>query len=159
MSTMNTGGMPFVNSFVKSVYDIMASILDVELSAETSTLLMEKDYPSFVTGMMIMHGEKDLILTLTFSKEAAADVVVSLLDTKYNKLEEEDVYDAIMEVTNMVAGRLKTATLLLGYNQQLTTPLVFVGPRHFLGAKSRPSGINKRMTYKKFQMLASVYFL
>lgn len=159
MSTMNTGGMPFVNSFVKSVYDIMASILDVELSAETSTLLMEKDYPSFVTGMMIMHGEKDLILTLTFSKEAAADVVVSLLDTKYNKLEEEEVYDAIMEVTNMVAGRLKTATLLLGYNQQLTTPLVFVGPRHFLGAKSRPSGINKRMTYKKFQMLASVYFL
>lgn len=159
MSTVNTGGMAFANSFIKSVQDIMNSTVDVELVAENATVFMEKDYPSFVTGMMIMHGERDLILTLTFSKEAAADVVVSLLDAKYNKLEEEEVYDAIMEVTNMVAGRLKTATLKLGYNQQLTTPLVLVGSRHFMGAKSRPAGVNKRMTDKKFQILASVYFL
>lgn len=159
MSTINTGGMVFINNFVKSVQDIMNSTMNVELVAENATVLMEKDYPSFVTGMMIMHGERDLILSLTFSKEAAADVVVSLLDVKYNKLEEEEVYDAIMEITNMVAGRLKTATIELGYNQQLTTPLIFVGPRHFMGAKARPTGINKQMTDKKFQMLASVYFL
>ena len=159
LSLMNTGGTVFENSFVKSVQDIINSILDVNLESENASVLMEKAYPSFVTGLMIMHGERDLILSLTFSKEAAADIVVSLLDVKYNKLEEDEVYDAIMEVTNMVSGRMKTATLDLGYNQQLTTPLFFVGSRHFFGAKSRPTGISKRFTDRKFQMLASVYFL
>lgn len=159
MSAINTCGLEFINNFIQSVQDIMSATINVDLVAENATILMEKAYPSFITGMMIMHGERDLILTLTFSKEAAADVVVALLGTKYNKLKEEEVYDAIMEVTNMVAGRLKTGTLTLGYNQQLTTPLIFVGPRHFMNAKARPTGINKRMVDKKFQILASVYFL
>lgn len=159
MSKENINGVAFGNSFIKSVQDIMSSTLNVNLKADNSSALMEKTYPSFVTGMMILHGDRDLILTLTFSKEAAADVVVSLLDAKYNELKEDDVYDAVMEITNMVAGKLKTATLNLGYNQQLTTPLVFVGSRHFLGAKSRPNGVTKRFTDRKYQILASVYFL
>jgi len=158
-NSAGTGGLMFSNSFVRVVQEIMNATVDVVLTAENANEAIERAYPSFVTGMMILHGERDMVLTLTFSKEAAADVVVAMLGTKYNQLIETDVYDAIMEITNMIAGRLKTATLNLGTSYQLTTPLIFVGPRHFLGAKARPAGIVKRFTDKKFEILASVYFL
>ena len=158
-NSVGTNGLVFNNNFVKVIQDIMHATANLSLTAETANAEAERAYPSFVTGMMILHGERDLVLTLTFSKTAAADVVVSLLGINYNQLVETEVYDAIMEVTNMVAGRLKTATISLGSSFQLTTPIVIVGPNHFFGPQSRPKGIVKKFTDKRFEMLAGIYFL
>lgn len=149
----------FANNFVRVVQEIMNATADLALIADNGNEEIERSYPSFLTGMMVMHGDRDLILTLTFSKEAAADIVVSLLGVKYNQIVETDVYDTVMETTNMIAGRLKTACLNMGANYQMTTPLVFVGKDHFLGAKARPAGITKRFKDKQFEMIASVFFL
>lgn len=158
-NTVGPKGLVFASSFVRVVQEIMNASADLALVADNANEEIERTYPSFLTGMMVLHGERDMILTLTFSKEAAADVVTSLLGIKYSQIVETEVYDAIMETTNMVAGRLKTASLNLGTSYQLTTPLVFVGQNHFLGAKARPAGIIKRFKDRQFEMLGSVFFL
>lgn len=159
VNQIGANGIVFSNNFVKAVQDIMSSSASLNLIPEVATEAMEKAYPSFITGMMILHGERNLVLTLTFSKVAAAELVISLLGVKYTQLLENDVYDAVMETTNMVAGRLKTATTNLGANYQLTTPFVFVGTNHFWAPKSRPAGVVKKFKDKKYEMLAGVYFL
>lgn len=159
VNNLNNTGIAFSNNFIKAVQDIMTSSVNIVLSPENASETDERNYPSFVTGMMIMHGEKDLVLTLSFSKEAAAELVVNLLDVKYNQLNENDVYDAIKETTNMVAGRLKTATMNLGQTYQLSTPFVFVGSNHFWFPNSRPVGVVKKFKNNHYEMLAGVFFL
>ncbi len=158
-SAVSVNGLVFNNDVIRVVQEIMSASAHVNLTAEPANEEIERTYPSFVTGIMILHGERDIVLTLTFSKNAAADLVVGLLGVKYNHIIETEVYDAVMETTNMIAGRLKTAAINLGTNYQLTTPLVFIGPNHFLGAKTRPAGIVKKFKDKHFEMLASVLFL
>lgn len=152
-------GFIFANNFSKVVKDIMKSTLSVDLLPLQSTTDIEKSYPSYVTGMMVMQGKRDIVLTLTFSKVAAADTVVSLLGLKYTEIDEVGVYDAVMEMTNMVAGKLKSALIATGVQYTLTTPFVFVGKNHFMEPQSRPKGIVKRFKDRQFEMLGGVFFL
>ena len=154
-----TQGIVFGNHFTKVIKDIMNSTLQVELSHENANAEIEKKYPSFVTGLMVLQGKKDIVLTLTFSKMAAAKIVVSLLGIKYTQIAEVGAYDAVMEITNMVSGRLKTALTATGEQYKLTTPFVFVGSNHFLETQTRPLGIVKKFKDKQFEMLAGVFFL
>jgi len=160
-STNLTGvqGIVFENHFAKVVKDIMNSALKLNLSPENASAEIEKKYPSFVTGIMVLQGKRDIVLTLTFSKMAAAKIVVSLLGIKYTQIAEVGVYDAVMEITNMVSGRLKTALVDTGEQYQLTTPFVFVGSNHYLETQTRPIGIVKKFKDKHFEMLAGVFFL
>lgn len=154
-----TNGLVFDNHFVKVIKDIMSSTLDLNLSAEPVNSEAEKKHPSFVTGMMVLQGKRDIVLTLTFSKMAAAKIVVSLLGIKYTQLTQVGVCDAVMEITNMVSGRFKTALVSTGEQYQLTTPFVFVGPNHFLEPQTRPNGMVKKFIDRNFEMLAGVFFL
>lgn len=159
---MNIGeikGIEFGNQFAKVIKDIMNSTANLNLTVENTSEQTEKGYPSFITGMMVLQGTRDVVLTLTFSKMAAAEIAVSLLGIKYNQMVDVEVYDTVMEVTNMIAGRLKTAIVANGDRYQLTTPFVFVGPNHFIGAKTRPVGLVKKFKDKNFEMLAGVFFL
>lgn len=159
INNLGANSIVFSNNFIKAVQDIMSSSVNLSLTPENINESDERLYPAFVTGFMIMHGEKDLVLSLSFSKEAAAELVVNMLGVKYNELNENDVYDAIKETTNMVAGRLKTATMNLGQTYQLTTPFVFVGSNHFWFPQSRPVGVVKKFKYYHYEMLAGVFFL
>jgi CheY-specific phosphatase CheX len=159
INSSGTMGLAFENNFVKVIKDIMNTTSNLNLIAENTSAENEKKYPSFITGMMVLQGKRDIVLTLTFSKMAAAEIVVSLLGIKYNQIIEAEVYDAVMEITNMVAGRLKTAIVATGEHYQLTTPFVFVGPNHFIETKTRPTGIVIKFTDKHFEMQAGVFFL
>lgn len=159
MNLVEIKGLEFGNQFGKVIKDIMNSTSKLNLTDENANEVIEKEYPSFITGMMVLQGTRDVVLTLTFSKMAAAEIVVSLLGIKYNQMVDVEVYDAIMEITNMIAGRLKTALVATGDRYQLTTPFVFVGQNHFIGVKTRPTGLVKKFKDKHFEMLAGVYFL
>ncbi len=159
MNASDIKGIEFGNQFAKVIKDIMSSTAHLDLTVESVTEAAEKEYPSFITGLMVLQGTRDVVLTLTFSKMAAAEVMVSLLGIKYDQIVEAEVYDTVMEVTNMIAGRIKTAIVATGDRYQLTTPFVFVGPNHYLGAKTRPIGLVKKFKDKQFEMLAGVFFL
>ena len=152
-------GIAFGNQFAKVIKDIMNSTAGLNLNVENASEETEKKYPSFITGMMVLHGASDIVLTLTFSKMAAAEIVVSLLGIKYNQIVDVGVYDAVMEITNMVAGRLKTAIVAAAEHYQLTAPFVFVGPNHFIETKIKPTAIVKKFKDKHFEMLSGVFFL
>ncbi|PKM94412.1 MAG: hypothetical protein CVU84_10095 [Firmicutes bacterium HGW-Firmicutes-1] len=159
---MNIGeikGIEFGNQFAKVIKDIMNSTSNLNLTVQNASEENEKEYPSFITGIMVLQGTRDVVLTLTFSKMAAAEIVKSLLGIKYDKMVDVEVYDTVMEITNMIAGRLKTAIIATGEHYQLTTPFVFVGANHFIGAKTRPIGIVKKFKDSHFEMLAGVFFL
>lgn len=160
---MNLGeikGIEFGNQFAKVVKDIMKSTANLDLTYEVANEDTEKKYPSFITGLMVLQGTRDVVLTLTFSKMAAAEIAISFLGMKYDEMVDVEVYDAMMEMTNMIAGRLKSAIIASGEHYQLTTPFVFVGPNHYIGVKTRPIGIVKRFKNEEnFEMLAGVFFL
>ncbi len=145
------------NQFSKVIRDIMHETLKLNLSHEIAGADVEKSYPSFVTGLMILQGTKDIVLTLTFSKMAAAKIVVSLLGIKYTELTEVGVYDAVMEITNMVSGRMKTVISATGEHYQLTTPFVFAGVDHFIEPRTRPIGTVIKLKDRQFEMLAGIY--
>lgn len=159
MNGVDIKGVEFGNQFAKVIKDIMKETSNLNLTVEAASEDHEKGYHSFITGMMVIQGVRDVVLTITLSKMAAAEIVVALLGINYTQIVEAEVYDAVKEVTNMIAGRLKTAIVANGDRYQLTTPFVFVGPNHYIGAKTRPLGLVKKFKDKQFEMLAGVYFL
>jgi hypothetical protein len=71
ISHLNANGLVFSNNFSKVIQEILLATASVYLVPEVATPEIEKEYPSFVTGMMILHGERVsrhillMILTVT----------------------------------------------------------------------------------------------
>jgi CheY-specific phosphatase CheX len=154
-------GLVFENNFSNIVRELVHETIGLDLDVENATLKAESKYPSFITGMMVFQGDtdKDILLTITVSKMAAAKIVVSLLDLKYDELDGPQVYDAIKELTNMISGKMKSAIKATGKHYNLSTPICFIGKNHFIGHNTRPKSIIKKFKHKKFEMLAGLFFL
>lgn len=83
-----------------------------------------------VTGMVGLAGDYIGMLSLHFSKELALEITSRMLQTSITEVD-EDVKDAIGELTNMVAGNLKTALSKSGVAFDLSVPSVIIGERYF----------------------------
>ena len=65
-------------------------------------------------------------LTVSFEKEAAFHILKAMLDEEYTEINEE-VGDAIGEVTNQVYGWAKAKLNQLGYAFEMAIPMVVLG--------------------------------
>jgi len=82
-----------------------------------------------VTGMVGLAGDCIGMLSLHFSKELALKITSRMLQTPIMEVD-EDVKDAIGELTNMVAGNLKTALSRSGVAFDLSVPSVIIGEKY-----------------------------
>ena len=117
----------YVNPFIEatvSVFDTMlgshASRTGLELS-ETFTPVYE------VTGIIGLSGKASGDVIISFEKRLAIAATQALLGESVEELNEE-VLDAVGEITNMIAGKAKSS--LQEYNMTMALPTVIVGKNH-----------------------------
>jgi chemotaxis protein CheX len=116
--------IPFCISSTKQTLSMMAAT-EVEV-VEVATTISKKCWGD-VTGFIGLTGDECTgIFAISFSENAVLAIVGRLLMDEFTEIN-EDVLDAVGELTNMVSGQVKKELLDRGHRIDMSSPVVIQG--------------------------------
>jgi len=110
----------------ESVLEVFATMIFIEITPGAPLTGRDDTIDSNLTSMIGLAGDLRGVLAVHCPEEAAKGITGAMLGMDLDKVD-EDVKDAIGEITNMVAGGLKTALLSEGTEIELAIPTTAVG--------------------------------
>lgn len=126
--------------FVDSTFSVFQTMLNCQLK-QGEALQNDRFQPQYdVSGVIGLSGEVSGTVILSVEREVALQATQALLGAAPDEVDEE-VIDAIGELTNMVAGGAKTK--LTTFNMSLALPAVITGRNHAIafGSRVRPVAV------------------
>ena len=117
----------YINSFISALDHTFQTMLDCEVKRGQAAL-KENFAPKFeVSGVIGLSGKAVGTVVLSFSKEVAMQAASHMLMSENTEIN-DDVVDAVGELTNMVAGSAKSQ--LAEYQLMVSLPNVITGRDH-----------------------------
>lgn len=129
------------NCLSRAAIEVFATIAGLDFSQATASIPQQPVPADRLTGAMLVHGERNALLSITISKEDAAAIVSSMTGVGQAGLSADDLYDGVAEMINIVAGRAKALLAGSGYHYALTAPFTIAGANHFIVYKKQTSQI------------------
>lgn len=117
----------YINPFLASLRNTFQTMLGCETQRGTVALKSDRRPPFEVSGVIGLSGKAVGTVVLSFSKEVAVKAASTMLMTELTEIN-DDVLDAVGELTNMVAGAAKAE--LEDYQLQVSLPNVITGKGH-----------------------------
>ena len=117
----------FINAFVEGVVKTVSMMANTEVS--TGKPSVEKKFQSKgdVAGMVgMIFGQMKGTMSISFSSASIFLILENMLGEKHTDLD-EDVTDAVGEMTNQIYGTAKTALNQMGYGFEMAIPSVITG--------------------------------
>ncbi len=112
--------------FILSTWNVLGTMAMTE-AATTGPSLEEKRSVGDITGFVGMPGEKAKgYLAMSFSKSCVLGIVSNMFGELLAEIN-DDVVDAVGEITNMVMGGAKGALSKMGYKFGMAVPTVLIG--------------------------------
>ncbi len=115
------------NSVINSVIDVFFTMLDMEVEA------IQEVPDSFVeemrtVGSVTFAGEVDGMFNIQINDDFGKIMTAGMLGMEVDEIEsEEEVYDVIREVSNIIGGNLKSSFIDAGLSCVLSTPSITNG--------------------------------
>lgn len=151
---VNIPGLYF-STAVKDVVRIMAGLELNEIktfSGKDEAVLEE------VTGLLMMAGEFNVLLSLGMSKKTASTFVVYMTDITNSQLSDFELNDCVAELTNMIAGQLKTQLAGLGQHFKNLPPIVVAGSSYNIVHKNKIENMSKRFRAGSIDFILKIYY-
>jgi chemotaxis protein CheX len=117
----------YINSFISSLDHTFQTMLDCEVIRGQATLKDNLTPKYDVSGVIGLSGKAVGTVVLSFSKEVATQAASHLLMSEHTEIDDE-VVDAVGELTNIVAGAAKSQ--LAEYQLMASLPNVITGRDH-----------------------------
>ncbi len=117
----------YINPFVKSISNTFSTMLDCELRRGEIALKSTPNPQYTVSGIIGLSGRAVGTVVLSLSKEVAIQSASHMLMMEAQEVD-DDVLDAVGELTNMVAGGAKAE--LEEYSLSVSLPNVITGRNH-----------------------------
>lgn len=117
-----------INAFVDGVKEVLT-----QMAGTSVTLLKPEIQEKFqssgdVAGMIgMLSGSMKGTITISFQAKAAFQIIENMLGETHTEVNNE-VADAVGELTNMIYGNAKTTLNKLGYGFEMAIPTVITGP-------------------------------
>lgn len=124
--TERTPALNLGETLIASTKEVFDTMVMMETTPEALPEGQAGSISASVTGTLGLAGDLRGILNLHFPDEVARDITASLLGMEIEELD-DDVKDAIGEITNMVAGGIKTALAREGMDLELSIPTTVAG--------------------------------
>jgi chemotaxis protein CheX len=121
----------FVNPFLVSIINVLATMAKTEAIPDKPFLKTEKSAKGDVTGIIGLTGDKKAkgSLAITFTEPAIVHIVSKMLGEDLQKID-LSVADCVGEITNMVTGGAKKILSEKGYKFDMAIPSVIIGRNH-----------------------------
>ncbi|GMB01595.1 chemotaxis protein CheX [Pelosinus sp. IPA-1] len=123
----------------QAVSDVFSTMVGLECCEIKQQAENSKNSKGEITGVMMILSERNAILSMAMSKQHAATIVSFMTGIRVIELADEELYDGVAELVNMIAGRAKALLAGTGYYYRITPPLTIVGDNHFILYKKNVS--------------------
>ena len=116
----------FLNPVLSAVINVLSTMANIEAKPGKPYLNKERKTTGDITGSIQIEGYTQGVMTLSLSKEAILSIASGMLFEEFTELNEE-IADAVGELTNMIAGQARSSLSEQGLNFQAGTPKVIHG--------------------------------
>lgn len=126
----------FVNPFLESIINVLATMANTEASPDKPFLKCETSATGDVTGIIGLTGEQAKgSFAITFTEPAILYIVSQMLGESVEKVD-NSVADCVGEITNMVTGGAKKIFSEKGYKFDMAIPSTIIGKGHSITHKT-----------------------
>lgn len=119
----------YVNPFLNGTVNVLKTMAFVDPKPGKPFIKKDKMAIGDISGVIGLTGSTRGAVVVSFSKQCALNVISSMMGETYTELNDE-VRDAVGEITNMVSGDARRALSELGANFEAGIPAVIVGKGH-----------------------------
>lgn len=117
----------YINPFITSVKNVFRTMLSCEAQRGQISLKQDNRARHYVSGVIGLSGRAVGTVVLSFSKPVALQAAAAMLLMEAPEIN-EDVLDAVGELTNVVAGAAKAE--LAEFDLSVSLPNVITGENH-----------------------------
>ncbi len=119
----------FINPFLESTISVVSTMASVQPVAGTPFIKKESAVVGDVSAIVGITGEAEGSICLSFTRDCILYIVSKMFGEKKIEIDEE-VKDAVGELTNMISGASRRALEGLGHQFQGAIPSVISGHNH-----------------------------
>lgn len=119
-----------VNPFLDAVIEVLSTMAQVEVTPEKPYVKQGSSAKGDITGIIGITGEREKgTISVSFEESMALAVVGGMLGETMTSINEE-VRDAVGELTNMISGQARQGLSATGRKYHAAIPTVTVGKNH-----------------------------
>ena len=119
----------FINPFLDAVLNVLGTMASVEATPGKPFINKTRTATGDVTGLIGVTGYASGSISLSLSQGAILTIVNNMLSESYTEIN-DDIADAVGELTNMIAGQARGDLSKQGMIFKASTPSVVVGKGH-----------------------------
>jgi len=134
-----------INAFIDATKEVLAMMVGIEVERKELVLKNKKnkifgDVSGVIgfTGMTKLEGDISGSVALTLPMDLAKKMIATMLVTDESELQDDDIYDGVGELINMVSGDAKSK---YGNAFKISLPTVITGHKHTVGGASEITGV------------------
>jgi chemotaxis protein CheX len=116
----------FINPLLNAVIEVLATMAAIKAKPGKPYINTVGAAVGDVTGLIGVTGHAEGVISLTLAEGCVLRIVSHMLGEEFTGINDE-IVDAVGELTNMIAGQARTHLAREGMNFQAATPSVFTG--------------------------------
>jgi len=118
----------FINPFLQSAKNVVETMCQLSVAPLKPSLKMDKKTYGEVTGIIGMHSDKvSGCMVLSFEKKCILQIVANMLMEDPKRDVDDEIVDAVGELTNMICGGAKAQLSKLDTTFDMAQPTMVVG--------------------------------
>jgi chemotaxis protein CheX len=119
----------YINPFITSTIHVIKTMSSVDVSVGKPYLKKDEVARGDVSGIIGLIGDVKGSISVSFSEECILPIVSSMFAETITELNDE-VKDAVGELSNMISGQARQKLELIGRNLKAAIPIVIMGKNH-----------------------------
>ncbi|MCL5019699.1 MAG: chemotaxis protein CheX [Patescibacteria group bacterium] len=120
-----------VNPFLEATLNVLSTMAFTKAVADKPYLKQGKEAIGDITGIISFSGDATGSLSITFTQSCIVSIVSNMLGETITEINEE-VRDAVGELTNMISGDARRKLQQHGYSIRAAIPTVISGKNHVI---------------------------
>jgi chemotaxis protein CheX len=119
----------FIDPFISATLNVLETMAFTKAEAGKPYLKNNKIATGDVSGVIGLTGEVSGTFSVSYTEKSILAIVSNMLGEEMKELNEE-IKDAVGEITNMIAGQARQELDQLGRSLQAAIPTVVLGKNH-----------------------------
>lgn len=120
-----------INPFLEAAVNVLKTMAMMEATPQKPYVKKERTAIGDVTGIIGITGEAEGSLSISFNKSCIFGILTNLFGSAPTEINDE-VRDAVGELTNMICGDARRRLEAAGISLQAGTPTVVSGENHVI---------------------------
>ncbi len=116
----------FINPILSGVLSVLSTMAGIEAKPGRPYLNRKRKAAGDITGSVEISGHAKGVISLSLSREVILTIVNNMLSENYTEIN-DDIADAVGELTNMISGQARSILSESGMSFQSGTPTVTQG--------------------------------